>query len=186
MQPNGLSLARQFFDSQQLNFPFVPEDQKEQIQYLDPGVFGTEEVDSSLYDLPKYLKSALSEKVHNFVVFGFAGHGIGSHAMHYYAVNDHLALFFQKGFGNVGRDPDDERFNVNGLFESAKHFFKYMNEAVEADKIPEGKRLFVVISDFYPEGSGWGWVQGTPGEVFEEDWSNTHDFLKAMGAIPLP
>lgn len=184
MQPSGFSLAQQFFDSQQLVLPFIPDEKKDHIQYLDPGVYGTEKIEDSLYDLPKYLKGALSDKVHTFVLFGFAGHGISSHAMHYYAVSDHLALFFQKGFGNAQRDVQDEREKVNGVFHSAQFFFDTMNKAVKAGKVPEGKRLFVVISDMHP--CGWGWVEGSPGKIPEENWTRTPDFLQAIESIPLP
>ena len=186
MEPNAaLSIAGQYFNEQRLSLPFIPESQKDNIKCLDPGVFGSKEFDKSPYDLPYFLKMALSEKVSQYVLFGFAGHGISSHAMHYFAVSDHLALFFQKGFGNIQRDRDDERFKVNGVFESARLFFQFMNEAVKNGKVPEGRRLFVVISDFHPDGCGWGWIDGTPGKV-NERWESTDDFLKALGAIPLP
>ncbi len=182
--PKGMSEARQYFEEQQLDFPFIPSDRQAEIKCLQSDVYATIETDDSPYDLPAFLNKALSEKVNDYFLFGFAGHGVSSRVMHYYAVSDHLVLLFQKGFGNGQKNTTKERDEINGVFHSAKIFFEAMKEAVDKGKIPEGRRLVVIVSDI--KGSGWGWVDGTPGKIPESDWHVTKDFLQALDTIPDP
>ena len=129
------------------------------------------EISAPLYDLPHYLGEL--ETGGDYVLFGFSGYGFASHALHYYTVSEHLALFFQLSFANVFDDQESQRDRINGVLLSAKLFYEEIDKAL----IPKGKRLLVVVSDFHP--SGWGWLE--EGKMEEEHLGA--QFLDALNSI---
>jgi hypothetical protein len=181
---SGLTEARRYFQDEKLQMPFVPTNEQPKIKKLQSGLFSSRNGITEVYDANVYIKEVLSEKVANYVLFGFAGHGVNSRAIHYYAVNEHLAIFIQLGYGNINEDTKAVHDRIDGLLHSIQFFFMSMDEAAKADLINEGKRLLVVESDF--AGSGWGWIEGTPGEIKQATWhSDGNTIVAALMDIPL-
>ncbi len=171
--------AESYFQQLQLRMPFVPTNEKEKIKQLQPGLFSSRDDVGAIYDLEPLLQEALSKKVSNYVLFGMAGRGISSNAMHYYAVSDHLLLFIQADFGNAFRSEQEVHTHVNAMLTTAKMFFERLEKAkgLEADK-----RLVIVDSDF--RGKGWGWIKGFPGKIDSDTWHSTGTLVDALMDIP--
>lgn len=160
---NPLQSCQQFFDAAHIKMPFIPADEKANITAVEGSdtVFGTRKtLDQSLYDITAFVKEAISTPTKDYVLLGTDGHGVSSHAMHYYAVKGHIALFIQL--------KDADTSYVDGNLKAIDYLFKLMSEVEHKHPLPEGKRLVVVQSDFY--GSGWGWVSGKTEEIDEKEW----------------
>lgn len=170
----GLDAARKYFESVQLEMPFIHQEEKRKIIHItDAGeVFGSKTPLKNLYDINTFVGEVLSKPISDYVVMGLAGHGVKSRAIHYYAVKEHLALFVQI-------NEQESRDAIDGTF----HAIQYIFEALEAKNkaLPEGKRLLIIQSDFYA--SGYGWIQGQPGKIDETTWKTEDPLLNALSEL---
>ncbi len=184
MSVNGYSAAEAFFKGEHLDIPYIPVQAKNNMKTIQPNVFGTRKDTPSLYDLDAFVREVLTKKVDDYVMLGFAGHGVSSRFMHYYTVTNHLAIFFQLSCGNIDRDKKAIRERIDGVFHSAELLFESMDE-VDQEKLAEkGDRLLIVESDI--NGHGWGWVKGTPGKLEKNTWYESKmPYIEAMNAIPV-
>lgn len=176
-----ITAADNYFKSQHLELPFIPSGMRNKLMQLQLDLFGTRETET-IYDVNYFIAELLTGDVNNYVLFGFGGHGISSRAMHYYAVNEHLAVFYQLDFGNVFRDEEASADRVLGMFYTIPLIFNEIEKSSSAGLIPEGQRLLIVQSDFY--GSGWGWIEGRQEKINEKAWHAYENVLFALASIP--
>ncbi len=169
----GLAAAAKYFESQMLEMPFIPPEEKRKIIPInDKGdAFGTTIPFKSLYGIDDFVKKILSEPVGDFVFLGSDGYGINNRPIHYYALKEHLALFVQLN----ARSP---RETIDGIFHAIGYIFEAL--AQKGDKIPEGKRLLIIQSDIYPDRNGYGWIQGLPGNVLNPTWKTDDPLLNSL------
>lgn len=146
-----------------MKMPYIPDDEKANMTAVEGSdtAFGTRKtLDQSLYDINAFVQEAISKPTKDYVLVGQDGHGVNSHAMHYYVVKGHIALFIQL--------KDDSASYVDGNLKAVDYIFKLMAEVEKKNPLPTDKRLVVVQSDFY--GSGWGWVTGQADKIDEKEW----------------
>ncbi|MGA8164557.1 MAG: hypothetical protein WB791_05960 [Waddliaceae bacterium] len=165
-----------FFNREKLNRPCIAEKFLPKIREISPDVFGTRLNGPDIYDINACVQEVVSGPVKEYVLFGLGGHGIASLGMHYYVVEKGFALFLQISYGNAVLEEHFARERTNGQLIGVKLLYEAANHV----QIPDGKRLLIVESDFY--GSGWGWIEGYPGEV--QDWQTDDPvFLHAINSI---
>lgn len=180
----GIEVAESYFKQMGLDFPYIPAEEKTKVRALQKELFSSDANRRSPYDLNQRIQEILAQRQENYVTFGLDGHGASSLAMHYYVVKDNLALFIQLAYGGAEPlDVEDERERINGAFCTAELFLKAIEEANKRHSISEGKRLFIVESDFYSHGWGWGWVDGYPEKIDEKQWHTGPSVLDALNDI---
>lgn len=179
---DGYIQAKNYYKENGLEVPYIPEGLMNQISEIQPEVFGSKESDHSLYDINHFLGEVLSKKVDNYVLFGAGGYGTNTHAMHYYAVNKHLALFMQLADVDVYGDEKALKARNASLSYIVEPFFTAIGAAAQKGLIPAGERLLVVYSDFY--GKGWCWIKEGQGKIDPATWHADENILMALAAIP--
>jgi len=180
---DGITKAQEYFQKEKLDLPFIPPDEKQKIVEFQGDVFGSKPNSQSLYDIQAFVNEVLSKPVEDYVMLGFAGHGVESRGIHYYASKGNLALFIQLKYGGAFDDEEATRDRINGIFHMIGYLFESIESAKKAKLIPKDKRLLIVESDFY--GKGWGWIDGCPGEVDKSQWhTEAPRLLDALNDIP--
>lgn len=169
---NPLISCMSFFKEQKLETPFIPEKEKPQITCIQEGVYGSKTPTQSLYDLTAFVQEVVTKPCKDYILLGLAGHGVKSRAIHYYVVKGPIAVFIQLKYGNE----QETRERIDGILYGVERMLK---SVVEDKKLPEGKRLLVIQSDF--NASGWGWVIGQPKEIDRSTWHTEGSILQ--GAI---
>jgi hypothetical protein len=180
----GMRKAQEFFKEEHLDFPYVSQEETSRIKPIQDNVFGSKLDPKPLYDISAYVQEFLSQPVEDYVMLGFAGHGACSRGIHYYAVKGNIAVFIQLSYDSAAIvDLESARERIEGIFQSLGYLFDSVNTAKEKGLIPEQKRLLIVESDFY--GSGWGWIDGRPGEIDKAKWHTDKPvLLSALQDIP--
>ena len=157
----GLASARAVFAGESLPMPFVPAALAAAVRSRGAWVFGTREVSTGVYTLAHYVSELASPELEDYLLMGFDGHGMASQAAHYYLVCGPLALFIQRSHGNPYVDEGLSRRRIEGALGLAESLYRDLVAAEAAGKLPPGKRLVVVESDFLA--ARWGWVaRGEP------------------------
>ena len=149
----GWEQAQQQFGAEGLPFPPIPPELVGQGRQLGPWLFGTRPGTPSLYNLDWFVEE-IAEQPADFLLFGHAGHGANSWAMHYYLVRGPLALFLQCAWGGAYMD----RAKTTQALAHRLALAEQLIQAVEAARLTG--RLVVVYSDFY----GARWQLTDPGD----------------------
>ena len=159
MNPIGMEQCAKFFERAALPVPFIPPEEQPKIMAIESPdtVFGTRKEPASLYDINAFVTEVLSKPTADYVLVGTGGHGVGSQALHYYAVKGQLAIFIQL---DSRLDPE----KIKATFVAIKRFY----DAISNIAIPQNRRFLFVESQYY--GSGYGWVEGQPGKVDQRTW----------------
>jgi hypothetical protein len=158
-----LERARAFLAREGLSLPPVPPSLAPHVREMDRNVFGTRDPCWPLDDLRRYVDEAAREPVEEYVLLGAAGRGLASMAVHLYAVTPAVAVFVQAQWANPYVDKEEARDHVQEVLDAAGRILGDGQAAVDEGRIPEGKRLVAVYSDF---GTGWwGWQEVGPLKV---------------------
>ncbi len=176
----ALEAACQLFTQEGIPFPFVPPEMRPAFAELSKWVYGTRPDAPWLYEIRKYVREAGTEPVADYLLFGHAGHGIQSYAMHYYVVRGPLALFLQIGWGGAYMDKDKAARNMATRFAQAEELIQAVEAAQREDRFRPGERLIISTSDFY--GSSWTRIDGVLDEdsFYQSDWREDEDVLGAV------
>ena len=152
------ALARlgEVFAGESLRPPFVPEALTAAFSQRETAVFGTRDPQEGLYAFGHYVSELGQAELEDYLLLGFDGHGMASHALHYYLVCGPLAVFIQLNHANPFVDEAIGRRRIDGTLGLVERLFDALMRAERADRLPAGKRLVVVDSDF--TSGGWGWV----------------------------
>jgi hypothetical protein len=176
---SSLVQARELFAAEDLPFPPLPADVGDVLREVAPNVFSTRQVDASPYNLRVYsFEIQTDPAVPNYAVVGFDGHGINSWAVHYYLVEDALALFIQLAWGGAYVDADEARRAIKGVFAWAEKLQADVRRARGDGLIPPGWRLLVVVSQFAEP--GWAWVPSPPPGLEAIEWRDGPDLRAAI------
>ena len=173
--------ARALFAAERLPFPSLPENLAAQLRQQDESVFTTVDHQYSPYAIQYYVEPLKrGGDSDDYAAIGFDGHGINSHAVHYYLVESNLALFIQRPWGGVYMDPETLRPLIERAFKSAGQLREKMTLAHRMGLALPGRRLIAVLSmsDTY---CGWGWSPVGHENVV---WHQTEQALE--GALQAP
>jgi len=177
--PSSFDQVRELFAEEELPFPPVPADLAGALHEVAPNVFSTRALEASPYSLRAFsLEVQTDHAVPNYAVVAFDGHGINSWAVHYYLVDDALALFVQLPWGGAYVEPDNASRSIKGVFAWAEKLQAEVRRARSDGLIPPGWRLLAVVSEFVP--SGWAWIPSPPPGPDAVDWREGHDMRAAI------
>lgn len=149
----ALTEAQQLFSAAGLPCPYVPTEMRAQVARLEEWVYGTRADTSSLYDLGWFVREVGTTPVKDYVLFGQAGHGLNSWAMHYYLVHGRLALFLQLAWGGAYESSAETTQTVSEHLAQAEALSHAVDIAQQQGRFDPAERLIVIASDFY--GSSW-------------------------------
>jgi hypothetical protein len=167
--------ARALFAAQGLPFPSLPANLAARLRQQGQFIFATIDHQYSPYAIHYYAEPLLrGGDSDDYAVIGFDGHGINSHAIHYYLVEKNLALFVQRLWGGGYMDPETFRPGIERAFEAAGQLREKMALAHRAGLILPGRRLIAVVSmsEAY---CGWGWL---PARLEDIVWHQTEEALE--------
>jgi hypothetical protein len=173
-----LAGAKELFAKEGLPFPPIPEDLAPHVVELGPWVYGTRAV-PNLYRFEFFVTEVEKEGVPDYVVFGHAGHGFNSWAIHYYLVHGSLALLLQLAYGGAMMDNREKAQDMARVFAATGDLIRAVDDATGNGRQLPG-RLTVAASDFY--GSRWTWLEGTSedGQPSEIAWHESGTVLDAL------
>jgi hypothetical protein len=153
--------ARQLFLNSGLAFPTIPRILAAQMRELRPWLFSTRQIEMSPYNLGHYVHEVENSPVADYVILSHSGHGINSHAIHYFLVQGFLRMFLQLGWGGVYMDREAAAAEIHDCFFTADQI---VATAQNVAKFQMGERLIIVGSDFF----GSNWLR--PGETLTQHW----------------
>lgn len=131
--------ARLFNDDLGLPMPPVPPSLVPGLRFVAPGLVASRDDAPDPYGLDWFV-AELEEGPEPYLILGQAGYGVHNWAMHYYLVQDRLALFLQLGWGGACRDPSAANARVAAGFAAVTRLVELASRVG-----PEG--LLVVSSD---------------------------------------
>jgi hypothetical protein len=150
--------ARALFAAQRLPFPSLPESLSARLRQRGEFVFTTIDHRYGPYAIYHYAEPLRSGgDSDDYAVIGFDGHGISSHAVHYYLVEGRLALFIQRPWGGVYMDPETFRPIIEQAFKLAGQVREEMALVHRMGLVLPGRRLIAVLS-MSESYCGWGWL----------------------------
>src|SRR5262245_3197191 len=144
-QRSPVTQARELFAAEDLPFPPVPADLVHTLREVAPSVFSTRPLDASPYSLRFHsFEVPTNPDIQNYPVVGLDGHGINSWAVHYYLVEDALALFVHLSWGGAYVEPDKAPRTIKNVFVWAERLRAEVLRARNDGLIPPGWRMLVV------------------------------------------
>lgn len=163
---NAVESVRALFAAWNLPLPAIPADSRHSLRKLDAHTFATRTLPESPYHLRHYLDESAGAPS-RYCVLAHSGHGVNSHALQYYVVNERLRLFLHLAWGGVYLDENAARANIRECLALADAIVA----AVDAKDAKPGQ-LTIVASDFYggewwrgEDAPGWPLPQYPPAEV---------------------
>ncbi len=177
-----INAANNYFNGLQIQMPPIPPELVEKIHIFQPDLFGSRIESSPVNDILTFVKESLSKPIEPYVLFGHAGHGFKSKALHYYCVTNNVALFYQLYIG-LEEGEEDSVSRIDSTFYGIELLLNSIEESRKKGLLPQDQKLYVVESDFYVH--GWGWVKGYPGEIDSAIWNSAEPItLSASYSIP--
>jgi hypothetical protein len=178
---SAVERARALFAAQRLPFPSLPANLAARLRQQGEFIFTTIDHQYSPYAIHYYAEPLIrGGDSDDYAVIGFDGHGLNSHAVHYYLVEGSLALFIQRPWGGVYMDPETFRPLIERAFKLAGELREKMAFAHRMGLVFPGRRLIVVLSmsDTY---CGFGWLPAGEQSIV---WHQTEEALEgALRAV---
>ncbi len=150
-----ISSARAKFAAQGLPFPWIPPELADRLQPVDEWLYATRTNLPSPYDIAWFAQEVGSEPVDDYVLYGYAGRGMNSYAIHYYLVRGPLALFIQTSWGGIYTENAQASRLLARQLQQAETLANVVAAAQERGEFQADERLIVMISDF----SGANWIR---------------------------
>lgn len=148
-KPNqALKNARQRFGQLQLPLPPIPDAFVSDLEEYGDWFWGTRKIESLYQGVFPLIRELIKSAVPDYLIFGHAGHGINSYAIHYFLVYERLALFMEIGFGGVYMDPGRAAADVRHALGAARALLDVTPQL--AGRIGAAQRLLVQVSTFRP------------------------------------
>lgn len=148
-----LEEAKQLFAQEGLAFPYIPSPMSNNLEKLSEWVYGTRTDTPNPYDLFWFVTEVATQPVEDYLLFGHAGHGINSYAMHYYLVRRSLAVFLQISWGGAYTDKEQATQELASYFAQTEDIIRAVEKQGQQKRFQPNERLIVVVSDF--SGSRW-------------------------------
>jgi hypothetical protein len=159
----ALEEAQQLFSQAELPFPYVPDEMRGKVARIQEWMYGTRADTPNLYDLGWFVHEAATQPVQDYLLFGHAGHGVNSWAMHYYLARGQLALFIQSAWGGAYEDEAAARRKLVDRWAHIERLIRAVEEARRGGRLSPAERLIVVVSDF--SGFTWRRLEGAVDEA---------------------
>ncbi len=178
--PAGFEAARQLFQTENLPLPYIPATLEPDLREISPWVYGTRADTPTLYDFNWFVEEVQTRPVADYVLFGHAGHGINSWAMHYFLVWGGLALFIQSAWGGAYMDKAESTQTYTTRLAQSEMLFQAVQKAHQQEHLPYSARLIVAVSDFYK--SRWlvlPHLEPSPLTLDDERWQEDPNTLTA-------
>lgn len=176
--------ARAQFTREGLPFPPVPAPLEARLRAAGEHVFATREIAMGPYSIEHFTAEIdKAPSPADYALLGFDGYGIDNWAVHYYLVEDALALFVQLPWGGAYTDADEARARIVRVFAWAQRLQARVRQAREQALIPDGRRLVAVVSTFVPARFAWLPALGStaPAEADSES-TNSGNLLTEIDA----
>ena len=126
-----------------------------------PNLFSTREPPASPLATSVYVDEVIKGRWNEpYTLLGYVPGGVTGSAIHFYQVDETMALFVQFAWSGPFDDPEEGRDTAAQLFPWAGSLSKRLQSLRAAGKLPTDTRLVVVFSDF--ERGGWGLVKPGP------------------------
>ena len=159
----ALQEARRLYDANHLPFPPIPTELAQRLVRIGEWLYGTRRDLPSPYLTEKYIHELREGVDTDYVVFGHAGHGTMSYALHFYLVQGPLALFLQHSWGNADSDPARDVETIARDYALADQIIRAVPKAASL-RLPQ--RLVVYYSNLRME-SRWAlWAPGSEDPVW--------------------
>lgn len=148
--------------------PPVPPELAPRLTQRNPATFATRDLGQSPYRLGWFQAEAEAGETGDYLLVGFAGHGLESKALHYYLVHGPLALFIQSLWDSASEPREALAARAAARFAAASRLLDAAERARREGRLGSGVRLVVVVSDFSGEhwkilGQEGGARYGPPG-----------------------
>ena len=143
-------LAREQIDT----FPDWPADLGRALIEIDPGLFATEPIEASPWDLTAWQTRLLRDET-DHAICGFAGYGVQSYAFHLFVRYGPLVLMVQTAWGAY-QSAGEQAASASGAIGLANTLLALAQQVRSRSQWPAGQTLLVVDSDFAQ--SGWAWI----------------------------
>jgi hypothetical protein len=157
----GVTKAAALLGAEGLTLPPIPVALRSSFRARGKWCFSTRALPSRPYDHAYYLEEARTGAAPDYVLVAHDGHGVNSYAMHYYLVQESVALFLQIGWGGIYMDRASSTALVNQSFELAGKLLGAFPEGFRRGKLAAEDRLMVFVSQF--RGSFWSVIRpGSP------------------------
>ncbi len=140
----GLNKARNQFTEAGLPLPPIPEQFANEIVEVREWTYGTREEGPSIYEIRDYVSEFLDAPPEPYLLFGHAGHGLNSYAIHYHLVVDGLGVFCQIGWGGVYMDHNSATQNVKLTF----RLLEQLAEHLDSLRPSSPSRTLLVLTNF--------------------------------------
>lgn len=178
---SSIDKARAVFEAEGLPMPPLSADETARLRSDGEFLFATRAIETPPYTLDIYLDEALAGAAPvPYTLFGFDGGGLASSALHYFLVEDGLAVFIQIGWGGAYTDVDDARGMIERAFAWVGGLRGRIREARAAGAMPKDWRLVAVVTEF--DLSRWGFVRGNVDNRDAVDFSTEVPVSKAVNA----
>lgn len=157
----SIKAAKALFESEGLPFPPVSAEAAARLIESAPKLFSTRALSTSPLSIGTYVDEALKgAEPAPYTILGYAPGGVMGSAMHFYTVDEGLALFVQFSWGGSFTDAEAARALSGRVFAWAASLPEKLNALRAAGQLLAGQRLVVVLTEF--GASGWGFVTGGP------------------------
>lgn len=185
-QGDAVDEARSLFEDEGLPLPPIPPELAPCVRRLGPWVYGTRAaapavadamsefvpLAGALYFLDTFvgeLEAGASGGPGDYLLLGHAGHGVESHAIHYYLVRGPLAIFLQLQWGTPDTDVDVAARTMAGHYAQVERLIAAVDEAVRQGRLQLPRRVAVCVSDFRLRPL-WAVLDPTSGDSAGDPW----------------
>ena len=134
-------------------FPDWPTRLADRLSEIQPGVFATETLQASPWDIGAW-KAAFGSRQSDIALCGFAGYGIQSMAFHLYLRHGPLVLMIQTSWGGFD-SPEDRAAVASGAIGLANDVMDLAQSVQDMGRWPSGQTLWIVDSDFSASDYAW-------------------------------
>lgn len=114
-----------------------------------------------------YLNQLLTGQCQQMVAFGVSGHGFSSRAMHFYLVDDHIAVLLQDG---LPAEPGDWTARQQQDYDLVSQLSIACQDAVQRQQLGVDEKL-VICRSFFQAGQ-WGVVRESGEKIQWHDSNN--------------
>ncbi len=146
--------------------PPIPDHLQPYIEQLDSWVYGTRRNVPNLYNMTAYVDEYLTHPPSPYAMFGHAGYGMNTYALHFYLVDGLLAIFDQVAWGGVYNDNDSALTLLRAHYTQFQIMRKQLVRCIDLEIINNDDRFLLALSSFGP--SRWQFKRGTAPWVTQE------------------
>lgn len=89
----------------ELPVPPIPVEMEDSLTLITPNLLASSRLPAEPWNLNLWLTALEQFNIQDMMVYGIDGFGVNSHALHYYLIRPHLAVFLQYPFGGIYQEP---------------------------------------------------------------------------------